>query len=99
MPNELQTALAEGVAQLASSAGESFAFGVLSFTAWPVLAIAQTPGRLESAPEQAKTYEAVRSSTPAFSRGAALRLGGVAVRVGHIFPTDPTTGLFRFSLA
>lgn len=99
MPNELQEALAEGAAELASSAGESFALGILSFRAWPVLAIEQTPGRIESAPEQAKTYEAVRLTTPAFTRGAALTLGGVACRVGHIYPTDPTTGRFRFSLA
>lgn len=99
MPNELQEALADGAAELSSAAGESFVYASQSFKAWPVLAIEQTPGRIESAPEQAKTYEAVRSTTPAFPRGAALTLGGVACRVGHIYPTDHTTGRFRFSLA
>jgi hypothetical protein len=99
MPNELQAAFTEGAAELSSTAGESFAFGVLQFTAWPVLGFVQTPGRMESAPEQAKTYEAVRSTAPTFSRGAALTLEGAAVRVGKVYPTDPTTGRFQFSLS
>lgn len=98
MPNELQAAIDEGVAELSSSAGESFVYASQSFTAWPVLAFTETPGRLESNPETVKTYEAKRSTTPAFVRGAALTVGGAACRVGEVHRTDPTTGLFRFSI-
>ena len=95
---DLQSALADSVAELSSSAGETFASGALQFSAWPVSAILVKPGRLESAPDSPKTYEAVRSTTPTFKRGDRLTLGSATIIVGSVGQADPTTGLFRFTI-
>jgi hypothetical protein len=99
MPSELQAALADTVTELSGSAGELFTAGSVQFLAWPVSAILVRPGRLESAPDSPKTYEAVRSTTPVFKRGDRVTLDSQTHIVGSVGQADPTTGLFRFTIS
>lgn len=99
MPNELQVAIAECANELQESAGETFVFGASTFRAWPVQLFEFKHGRLPSAHDSVKTYEAIHAIAPAFANGDKLTTAGGSKRVAVRHQPDPTTGLFRFSVS
>lgn len=99
MPNELQEALAEGLAELETVAGETFTFGAVQFRAWRVSNFNVESGKLESAPDSTNFFEALRAAAPAFTKGDTLTdEAGKFRRVAEVRATDLTTGTFRFKL-
>ena len=100
MPTDLQNTLADAASELESFAGEWFALGASRFRAWPVSNFSVIGGRIEGMPSSTRTYEARKSTAPAFDRGDQLLVeeSGRFVRVGEVRAPDPTSGLFRFDL-
>lgn len=98
MASSLHTALADATAALKSECGQSFTFGVASFTAWPVRSPETQVGRLEGSPDNVFYFEAERSTAPAFKRGDKLTTAGLKADVALVRPTSPTTGLFLFAI-
>jgi hypothetical protein len=100
MPSDLQNALSDAASELESFAGECFSVGSVRFKAWPVSNFSVAEGRIENIPSSSRFYEAIKSTTPDFERGAQLLAeeSGRLVRVGEVRPPDPTSGLFRFEL-
>lgn len=99
MPSPLQTSLADASAALAQECGQSFTFGVTTFTAWPVRSPETQVGRLEGAPDNVFYFEAVRLDAPTFKRGDKLTTGSSKTTVALIRPSSPTTGLFTFAIS
>jgi hypothetical protein len=78
MSETVQSALNDAHAELRGSAGISFAFGSVTFTAWPVRYAEHQPGSILASGTQKTWFET--KSAPFFQKG------------NELIGTDPNTG-------